>query len=323
LQLATSRYWNVQHLYKSSDIAFRATGAFARVRLPSIELAHWTYPLPVRMQGARNVYTLHDLVPLRLPYTTADVKRAYYQLCKRIARDADHILTVSECSRRDIVEILGVDENRVTNLYQSSDSERFLGDVDEAEISRYVEGLLGVGLRDYFLFFGAIEPKKNLARLLEAYLGSGSNTRLVIVGAPGWGGDQDVKLLKSMTSLDTRNRIHWLGYLPRDMLARLIAGARATLFPSLYEGFGLPVLESIALGTPVVTSNVSSLPEVAGDAALYVNPYDVSSISAAIRTIDADADLRSDLSIKGLNQAEKFSARAYQARLDAFYRTMR
>src|SRR3546814_7191149 len=100
-------------------------------------------------------------------------------------------------------------------------------------------------MREYFLFFGAIEPKKNIARMLEAYLGSGSKSPLVIVGAPGWGSDQDVKLLKSMASLDKRKRIIWLGYLPREMLAMLIAGARATLFPSLYEGFGLPVLESI------------------------------------------------------------------------------
>src|SRR3546814_1943150 len=98
-------------------------------------IAHWTYPLPLKLAGGRNVYTLHDLVPLRLPYATADVKRAYYRLCKRIARDADHILTVSECSRRDIIDILEVEEDRVSNLYQSSDLARHLENVSE-EIGR-------------------------------------------------------------------------------------------------------------------------------------------------------------------------------------------
>ncbi|MEQ1541986.1 MAG: glycosyltransferase family 1 protein [Novosphingobium sp.] len=323
LQLDSAFFWNVRNLYTAADLAFRVSGAFSQVKLPEVELAHWTYPLPVRIPGARNVYTLHDLVPLRLPYTTADVKRSYYALCKRIARDADHIITVSECSRRDIIEILGVDEGRVTNLYQSSDVGDLLGDNSEAEIARYVEGLLGVGLREYFLFFGAIEPKKNVARLLEAFLGSGSNTPLVIVGAPGWGGERDAKLLKSMTLLDNRRRIIWLGYLPRDMLARLIAGAKATLFPSLYEGFGLPVLESMALGTPVLTSNISSIPEVGGDAALYINPYDVQSIAAAIMTLDADAGLRAGLSERGLQQAQRFNIQAYQARLAEFYQGLR
>lgn len=323
LQLETSRYWNVQNLYKSADVAFRATGTFTRVNLPSIELAHWTYPLPVRIKGARNVYTLHDLVPLRLPYATADAKRAYYQLCKRIVRDADHILTVSECSRRDIVNILGVDESRVSNLFQTSDIAQLLSRSSDYDEYGYSEGLIGVPPREYFLFFGAIEPKKNIARIIEAYLGSCSTRPLVIVGAPGWGSDREVELLKSMMKLDNRKRIIWLGFLPRDMLARLIVGARATLFPSLYEGFGLPVLESIALGTPVITSNVSSLPEVAGSAALYVDPYDVNSISKAIRAFDADEELRADLSEKGLKQAEKFSPQAYQARLRDFYKAMR
>ncbi len=323
LSLGAARLWNVQSLYTSANIAFRAAGSFTRVKLAETDLVHWTYPLPVRIPGAQNVYTLHDLVPLRLPYTTADVKRAYFKLCSKIARDADHILTVSECSRRDIIDILGAAPDRVTNLYQSSDAAQYMTAVDEAAIARHVEGLLNVGLREYYLFFGAIEPKKNLARLIEAYLGSGVQTPLVIVGSPGWGSERDVALLKSMSALDTRQRIIWLGYLPRDMLYRLIAGARATLFPSLYEGFGLPLLESMALGTPVITSNVSSLPEVGGDAPVYVDPYDVSSIATAITQVDADADLRAEMARKGLIQADNFRPAAYEKRLAKFYETLR
>jgi glycosyltransferase involved in cell wall biosynthesis len=195
--------------------------------------------------------------------------------------------------------------------------------VSDTDIGRYVEGILGVAPKGYFLFFGAIEPKTNVARLLEAYLGSATKAPLVLVGAPGWGSKQDMALIESMAALDTGKRVKWLGYLPRATLTRLIAGARAVLFPSLYEGFGLPVLEAMELGTPVITSNVSCLPEVGGEAPQYVNPYDVQSILSAIRTVDADDDLRADMASKGLVQARQFSSAAYQARLAEFYGTIR
>ncbi len=320
LQLDGAQFWNTQRLYSSANGAFRATGAFTNVSLPKTDIAHWTYPLPLKIPGACNIYTLHDLVPLRLPYTTADTKRAYYKLCKKVARDADHILTVSECSRRDIINILNVDEARVTNLYQSSNIASVVTDVPRKEMVRRIRGLINVSDREYYLFFGAIEPKKNVARIIESYLASGSSFPLVIVGAPGWGSDSDIKLLKSFKSFDKLNRIIWLNYLPRDMLAMMIMCARATLFPSLYEGFGLPVLESMELGTPVITSNISSIPEVAGDAALLVDPYDVQSITRAIITLDNDADLRADMQQKGSLQAGKFSTDVYQNRLIEFYK---
>ncbi len=174
-------------------------------------------------------------------------------------------------------------------------------------------------MRGYYLFFGALEPKKNLARLLEAHLASGSKHPLVIVGAPGWGSDRDVALLKQLAALDENKRIKWLGYLPRQTLATVIAGARAVVFPSLYEGFGLPVLEAMALGTPAITSNTSSLPEVAGDAALLVDPLDVRSIARAIRSLDDDDGAVANLSQRGLVQADRFSAAAYRERLAGFY----
>lgn len=318
-----NRLWNVPNLYFNADIAFRVTGRFTSVANYGVDLAHWTYPLPVRMPKTPNIYTLHDLVPLKLPYTTADTKRVYYRMCQRIVREADHIITVSECSRRDIIEMLGVEPGRVTNLYQASDTFEVIEGVSDTDIARYLEGILGVAPKGYFLFFGAIEPKKNVARMMEAYLGSGTAAPLVIVGSPGWGSKRDMSLIESMAALDNGKRIKWLGYLPRTTLTRLIAGARAVLFPSLYEGFGLPVLEAMELGTPVITSNISSLLEVGGEAPQYVNPYDVQSMLTTIRTVDADADLRADMTSKGLIRAKHFSSAAYQARLAEFYRTIR
>ena len=314
-----ARFWNAPQLYSLAHGAFRVTGQFTRVTAGRTDIAHWTYPLPVKVPGAANVYTLHDLVPLRLPYTTADRKKSYLALCRAIARKADHILTVSEHSRADIIRILGVEERRVTNLYQPTDIASLLTGVSEAQIAGEVEGLLRAEHRGYYLFFGAIEPKKNVTRILEAYLASGSRKPLVIVGAPGWGSDRDIALLKQMTKLDRPRRIKWLGYLPRHTLATLIAGARAVLFPSLYEGFGLPVLEAMTLGTPVITSTASSLPEVAGDAALLVDPFDTRALTQAILSLDADDAAVADLSRAGLVQAQQFSAAAYNHKLAAFY----
>lgn len=319
LGLPGARYWHTPQLYSLANAAFQATGRLSRVTVPGIDIAHWTYPMPVRTPGAANIYTLHDLVPLRLPYTTADHKKHYLALCQRIARKADHILTVSEHSRTDIVRILGVEPHRVTNLYQSTDIAQLIDGISPDQIAREIEGLLGNGMREYYLFFGALEPKKNLARLLEAHLMSGSRHPLVIVGAPGWGGERDVALLKQLAELDTDKRIKWLGYLPRQTLATAIAGARAVIFPSLYEGFGLPVLEAMSLGTPVITSAMSSLPEVAGDAALMIDPYDVRALARAINTLDNDDSAVAELGQRGLIQAERFSAGAYRQRLAEFY----
>ncbi|MEQ5788192.1 glycosyltransferase family 4 protein [Erythrobacter sp. NFXS35] len=319
LRIAGARYWNTPQLYSLAHGAFKVTGQLTKVAVPGTDVAHWTYPLPVKMPGAANIYTLHDLVPLRLPYTTADRKKTYLALCQRIAREADHIVTVSEHSRTDIIRILGVEEARVTNLYQSTDIAALVDGVPREQIAREVEGLLGVAMRGYYLFFGALEPKKNLARLLEAHLASGSPHPLVIVGAPGWGSERDVALLKQLADLDRRKRIKWLGYLPRQTLATVIAGARAVVFPSLYEGFGLPVLEAMSLGTPVITADTSSLPEVAGKAALLVDPMDVRAIARAINAMDDDDRMVEDLSQRGRVQAERFSAAAYRARLTEFY----
>lgn len=318
-QFAASHYWNIKNLYQASIGLYRSTGIATTVKVDGVNMAHWTYPLPISASGACNIYTLHDLVPLRLPYTTADKKRVYFKLCKRIAAEADHIVTVSECSRRDIIDLLDVPEEKVTNTWQSSDIVDIIDGVDDALIEIYVRGVLGVSIKEYFLFFGAIEPKKNIARMLEAYLSSGSKSPLVIVGAPGWGGEKDTKLLKSLASLDSNGRVIWLGYLPREMLAMLIAGAKATLFPSLYEGFGLPVLESMSLGTPVISSNTSSIPEISGDAAYLVNPYDTRSLAKAIVALDNDSDMRSAMRNEGLVQAQKFSKEAYSQSIKELY----
>jgi len=260
-------------------------------------------------------------VPLRLPYTTLDIKRNYLKLVQYIAQKADHIITVSESSKQDIMTMLGVPEERVTNCYQSVHIPPSVLAKDEAQISREVEGVIGVGYKNYFLFWGAIEPKKNIARMIEAYLSSGVQTPLVMVGARAWKSKHELALLGLTRGDDERSPrgIIKLPYAPFGLLMSLIRGAKAALFPSLYEGFGLPALEGMLLGTPVICSNTASLPELVDNAALTVDPYDVAALARAIRDMDADADLRAVYASAGPDRAARFNADAYRARLKSVY----
>jgi glycosyltransferase involved in cell wall biosynthesis len=160
---------------------------------------------------------------------------------------------------------------------------------------------------DYLLYLGTLQPRKNLIRLVEAFAllqPLSVDLRLVLAGKRGWHCDD---LTARVRSLGLSGRVVFPGYVDDDDKAALISGATALVYPSLYEGFGLPVLEAMACGTPVLTSNVSSLPEVAGDAALLVNPLDVDDISAGMSRLITDADLRRSLVIEGYAQVRKFS----------------
>jgi glycosyltransferase involved in cell wall biosynthesis len=324
--------WNVPQLFARSYKLFDLTGKFFTVKMPSEpQIAHWTYPLPLKLKNAKNIYTIHDLVPLRLPYTTLDVKRRYFKLMKSLASRADHIVTVSETSKRDIVNILGIPEDRVTNTYQAVDIPAKYANKPVDIVKQEVEGTFNLTYKGYMLFFGAIEPKKNVARLIEGFLGSGVDIPLVIVGKLGWKSEQELKLLNEdvisyLEQVDklmvTRRRIHRIDYASFPLLVSLIRGAKAVMFPSLYEGFGLPALEAMQLGTPVLSSTGGSMPEVCGDAALLVDPYDPRAIAEGIRALDTNEALREELSRKGVARAAAFSTHAYAERLDALYRRL-
>jgi len=333
-----SRLPHFDRLYNSPDVFGRAhllrnvtpfQTALTSVRIPvRPDLVHWTYPMALKVARIPNLYTLHDLVPLRLPYTTLDNKRKYLRLMTKIAKTADHIVTVSETSKADIMRLLKVPESRITNTYQAVNIPAKYRDKPDEIIAREVEGTFRIGYRDYFLFWGSIEPKKNIGRLIEAYLSSNVRTPLVIVGAQAWKSEDELKLLyddtirslvHSGSETTTKRRVIQLSYAPFPLLVSLIRGAKATVFPSLYEGFGLPVLESMLLGTPVISSNTASIPEVAGDAACLVDPYDTPALARAIIAFDQDADLRAHYAALGHRQAEIYSEAHYQTRLKELY----
>ena len=162
---AHDRVFIARNLFANARTYLSRTKAFVNLAFePRPGILHCTYPLPLRVKSARNVYTIHDLVPLRLPFTTEDNKRQLFRLLKKIAKEADHIVTVSENSKRDIIELLGVDERRISNTYQTVDFPREWIERPASAVANQLEGHFGLGLYEYLLFYGALEPKKNVRR---------------------------------------------------------------------------------------------------------------------------------------------------------------
>jgi glycosyltransferase involved in cell wall biosynthesis len=317
-------------MFEAARAHFFVYRRLASVRMPTPPaLFHATHPLPVRVAGAPNIVTIHDLVPLRLPHMTLDNKRYLFRLIQHLVARADHVVTVSEYSRRDIMALFKVPEDRITNTYQAvTVPPRALVRPDD-EVADELINLFELDPGDYYLFIGALEPKKNVSRLIDAYAASGSRRPLVVAGGSGWQNKGDLERINDTRFSNFRiaentiskvQRVRRIPYLPSDQLVTLMRGARAVLFPSLFEGFGLPVLEAMTLGTPVLTSNVTSLPEIAGDAALLVDPFDVPAMAAAIRRLDNDADLLKELSNRGRAQACLYSMDNYVGRLRNVYR---
>ncbi|MHB8530042.1 MAG: glycosyltransferase family 4 protein [Caulobacteraceae bacterium] len=321
--------WSAFDVFHRANREHGRSGAFTTLDFGAegekpFELMHWTCPLPLAAAGTPNLYTIHDVVPLRLPYATLDNKGRFVSLCRAICRQADHVIAVSETTRRDVIRLFGIEESRITTTWQSVELPPVVTGRPEDEIAAEVEAVFGLSWRRYFLFWGAVEPKKNLARLIEAYLASGAADPLIIVGGRAWLEEGATGLLHEDLigarvladgTIRQADRIRRYDYLPITTLMGLVRGAKATLFPSLYEGFGLPVLESMMLGTPVLTSTAGALPEIAGEAALLVDPFDVTAIKRAIQSLDADGDLRDALADRGRLQAAKFSPDAHRARL--------
>lgn len=315
------RLFNLSEIFDICARHFRRYGRFLAIEMaepPAI--MHWTYPLPIRLKGARNVYTLHDLVPLRLPRASQEDKRYYHSLIRACVVQADHIVTVSERSRTDLIDLAGADPSRVTNCYQSS----ALPSPRDGDLGERLRRLFDLERGEYLLFFAAIEPKKNLGRLIQAYLEADLQTPLIIVGSEAWNAEAELGLLTGAhgAALPGVARVRRIGHLPRPLLADLLNGARAMLFPALYEGFGLPALEALAAGIPLLASNTGALPEVVGEAALTIDPYDVTAMATAIKRLDGDAALRARLAAAGPAQAERFSLERFAARLAPVYHSM-
>lgn len=254
------------------------------------------------------VVTIHDLAPLRFPhYFTRRAARYWHWVIPRNARRADAILTLSEFTKADVVDRLGVDPRRVHVTYPGAD-ERFSVSHDVAMVR---EVCRRYGLEPgYILYVGTVGPRKNLPRLFQAIrLLKDRGHLLPPVVVAGWRGWLWEDSLRSVAELGLDDHVRWLGYVSDNDLPCLYAGAQVFVYVSQFEGFGLPPLEAMASGVPVVASQVSSLPEVVGDAGLLVDPDSTEEIAEAVWRILADHALQQELRAKGLARASRFSWR--------------
>jgi len=299
-------------------------GQLARVGLdrllPHAELFHATEHLLPPLRTIPTVLTVHDLIFRHLPEHHKPLNRWYLNSTLPLyCRRASHVITISECSRRDLVAAYDLPPEKITVIYEAADP-RFRIQPPEtvaAVCARY-------DLPDrYLIFVGTIEPRKNLARLLSAFEtihADGLSAGLVIVGRRGWLYDD---FFATLERSPVRDAVIFPGYVPDKDLPAIYAGAQALVFPSLYEGFGLPVLEAMACGTPVATSATSSVPEVGGDAALYFDPTNVEEITETTRRLLRDAALREEGRARGLAQAARFSwGRAAKETLNVYNRLL-
>jgi len=259
------------------------------------------FVLPPTRRSTRTLLTVHDLSFIHYPdHFVPKLVRYLNEVVPRSLRRADHVLADSRSTRDDLVHYMGVASERITVVYCGVDP-RFqpmpASDEDERIRQRY-----GLNEHPYILTVGTLQPRKNLQRLIQAYAVLKTDAQLLLAGGPGWL-YQDI--LEEAAQYPDRVRV--LGYVEDGHLPALYRGARVFTFPSLYEGFGIPVLEAMACGTPVVCSKASSLPEVAGDAALLVDPKDVEALSDALARALEDEALREKMIEKGLDQAGRFS----------------
>lgn len=316
--------YNYSNLFNFSKTYYKSSNNFLNIDIEDKpEIMHWTHLIPIKSVGSINFYTIHDLVPFTHPYADRSDKVMNWNMILKIIENGDHILTVSEASRRDIIRLFNAPESQVTNLYQAVAFEEGLKNRPAHLVERDVNGLFGLEYGHYFLFYGAIEPKKNVKRLIEAYMAADCpDYPLVIVSSRSWSAEEDHALLEQLKGreLPGKKKIIQLDYMSRSQLVSVVKGARALVFPSIAEGFGLPVAEAMCLGTAVISSTHPAIQEIAGDAALLVDPYDVDALSEAISAMAEDDNLVKTLQQRGPVQAEKFSMKNYKKRLKDFYK---
>jgi glycosyltransferase involved in cell wall biosynthesis len=272
--------------------------------VPGAELFHATEHLLPPLRGVPSVLTVHDMIFKLFPEHQKPLNYWYLNATMPLyCRRADAIITVSESSKRDIVTHYGLEPAKVTVVHEAAAQEFVPAPPAEKDEVRRRYGLP----ETFLIHVGVIEPRKNLKRLVEALQrlrDGGTRIPLVVVGGKGWLYDD---FFRRLAELEVRDSVQFTGYVPSDDLPRLYSAATLATMPSVYEGVGLPVLEAMACGVPVVCSNASSLPEVGGQAARYFDPYDVEAIAQTLLTVWADAGLRAEMSAQGLLQATRFS----------------
>lgn len=304
---------------KSALTGCSLTGS-ARLR-EQLDLFHATDHHIPRIKGLPVLATLMDAIPLAHPeWANASLRTLKNKLWRAAAHWADHVVTISDYSKTQIMENFGLESHRISVVPLGVDG-RYQARL-EPELLARVHKAHGLS-RPYYLCIGTLQPRKNTERVIDAYqrlpAAIAQTHDLVIVGRHGWGSDALVQRLQAMPK---EGHIKWLGSVSDLDKRALLQGACALVFPSLSEGFGLPVLEGFASQTPVITSNSTSLPEVAADAALLINPLDVDAIAQAMQSLVEQSDLAEVLRQKGLARTRLFTWEACARKTMRLYQTL-
>jgi glycosyltransferase involved in cell wall biosynthesis len=260
------------------------------------------FVLPPLLPGTRSLLTIHDLSFIRYPAAFTDSLLTYLQKAvPRSVHRATHLLADSEATRQDLITLFGTPPNKVTTLLLGV-SPRF-SPVGEANERSCLQNRYGIGSKPYVLSLGTVQPRKNYVRLMQALdpIAVKMDMDLVIAGRHAWLSEP---ILEQAAQ---RPFVHMLGFTDDGDLPALYRQAALFAFPSLYEGFGLPPLEAMACGTPVIASNASSIPEAVGQAGLLVDPLDVPAWTQAVRQVFEDTALRDDMTVKGLAHSSEFT----------------
>ena len=282
-------------------------GLKSNIRCSQVDLIHATDHLIPFVKGVPLIATLMDAIPLSHPEWVNNnaFRRVKIELWRQMAKRADRILTISQYSKNEIVNYFEIDPSRISVVPLGVD-QHFFNHIKKGDREKIL-GKYGIE-NEYFLTVGTLQPRKNIERILEAmrilpeYIRK--SHQLVIVGSQGWGSES---LIYAIKKAEQEGWCKWLSYVPDRDLRSLLQSATLLVFPSLYEGFGLPVLEAFASNTPVVASNTTSIPEVAKDAAILIDPLDPSNIASALSRVVENKELAEILVKKGLARANEMT----------------
>ena len=307
--LSASNLGEFKHYYVPDDMTPKqgSKGHFKRLlwtqfKLPRIykelraNLIYSPIPEAPLYRNCRYIVMCHDLIPLRFPRITSPLTNYFRYVVPQVLKQAEHIICNSKATAQDIVNFYGINSNKITPILLGYDAENFY----PRRGSNFLAG------KPYFLYLGRQDAYKNLSGLINAFAQiKNKECYLAIAGSKD--SRFTPKLQQQIKELKIEPKVIFLDYLDYQELPIILSNAIAFVFPTFWEGFGLPVLEAMACGTPVIASNLASLPEITGEAAILIDPYNTASIVSAMNNVEQDSNMQSQLSKLGLEQARKFS----------------
>lgn len=283
-----------------------------------LDLLHSPDFIPPFKRNCKSVITIHDLAFLLYPHFLTKESARYYGQIDQAWRSSDHIIAVSEATKRDSIKMLGVPENKITVIYEAANP--IYRPLPKDQAKQQTKEIFQLD-QDFILFVSTIEPRKNLPGLLQAYRRLRDDYKreelLVLVGGNGWLWEE---VYETVDRLNLKQHVLFLGHVNSEDLVYLYNSARLFVHPAFYEGFGLPPLEAMSCGVPVIVSNTSAFPEVVADAGVMINPHDIDGLTVAMWRVLTEKELRQNMIYKGLKRAKLFSwERAARETLEVYH----